>query len=51
MKIPKGFAFLKEDIPQLAEGALHEANPVYPVPWVCDEKRCERVIRRIIAEA
>ena len=31
--------------------ALAEANPVYPVPVVYDAKRCEKVIRRIIAEA
>ena len=31
--------------------ALAEANPVYPVPVVYDRKRCEKVIRRIIAEA
>ena len=52
MDIPTGFAFIKEaDIPQMVEWALHEANPVYPVPVVYDEKRCEKVIRRIIAEA
>ena len=52
MDIPTGFAIIKEeDIPQMVEWALHEANPVYPVPVVYDEKRCEKVIRRIIAEA
>ena len=52
MQIPTGFDFIKEeDIPQMITWALAEANPVYPVPVVYDKKRCERVIRRIIAEA
>ena len=52
MDIPTGFAFIREqDIPQMIEWALAEANPVYPVPVVYDEKRCEKVIRRIMAEA
>ncbi len=52
MNIPTGFDFIKEeDIPQMIRWALAEANPVYPVPVVYDEKRCEKVIRRIIAEA
>ena len=52
MDIPTGFAFIQEkDIPQMVKWALAEANPVYPVPVVYDEQRCEKVIRRIIAEA
>ena len=52
MEIPTGFDHIKEeDIPQMIEWALAEANPVYPVPVVYDEARCEKVIRRIIAEA
>ena len=52
MNIPTGFAFIQEkDIPQMVKWALAEANPVYPVPVVYDEQRCEKVIRRIIAEA
>lgn len=52
MGIPTGFDFIKErDIPQMCKWALAEANPVYPVPVVYDKKRCEKVIRRIIAEA
>ena len=51
MEIPAGFAFIREkDIPQMVKWALAEANPVYPVPVVYDKKRCEKVIRRIIAE-
>ena len=52
MDIPTGFDFIKEeDIPQMIRWALAEANPVYPVPVLYDEKRCEKVIRRMIAEA
>ena len=52
MEIPTGFDHIKEeDIPQMIQWALAEANPVYPVPVVYDEARCEKVIRRIIAEA
>ncbi len=52
MEIPSGFDFIQEkDIPQMVTWALAEANPVYPVPVVYDRKRCEAVIRRIIAEA
>ena len=52
MEIPTGFDFIQEkDIPQMVEWALAEANPVYPVPVIYDKKRCEAVIRRIIAEA
>ena len=52
MNIPTGFDFIKEeDIPQMITWALAETNPFYPVPVVYDRKRCEAVIRRIIAEA
>ena len=52
MNIPTGFDFIREeDIPQMVTWALAEANPVYPVPVVYNRKRCEKVIRRIIAEA
>ena len=52
MQITTGFDFIQEkDIPQMIAWALAEANPVYPVPVVYDEKRCEHVIRRIMNEA
>ena len=52
MAIPTGFDFIREeDIPQMIRWALAEANPVYPVPVIYDEARCEKIIRRIIAEA
>ena len=52
MNIPSGFDFIKEeDIPQMCQWALAEANPVYPVPVVYNEARCAKVIHRIINEA
>ena len=52
MGLPTGFDFIQEkDIPQMIRRALKEANPLYPVPVVYDKTRCERVIRRIRAEA
>ncbi len=52
MGIPTGFDFIREeDIPQMITWALAEANPVYPVPVVYDRARCEKIIRRILAEA
>ena len=52
MNIPTGFDFIREeDIPRMITWALAEANPVYPVPVIYDRERCEKVIRRIIAEA
>lgn len=52
MEIPTGFDFIRqEDIPQMVEWALAEANPVYPVPVVYSKKRCAAVIQRIIDEA
>lgn len=52
MGIPTGFDYIQEnDIPQMVEWALKEANPMYPVPVVYDEQRCIKVIHRIIDEA
>jgi len=52
MNIPTGFTHIKEeDIPQMVEWALHEANPVYPVPVIYNKERCTKVIHRIINEA
>ena len=50
MDIPRGFDHIKrEDIPQMVQWALKEANPTYPVPVLYDEKHCTEVIERIIA--
>lgn len=44
--IPNKFDFIQEeDIPIIVERALREANPLYPVPRIMDEKNCEQVIR------
>ena len=52
MGIPRGFDHIRrEDIPQMVQWALQEANPTYPVPVLYDEQRCTKVIERIIAEA
>lgn len=49
MKIPEHFDFIKEeDVPLLAERALREANPLYPVPKIMDKADCEAVIREIM---
>ena len=45
MNIPTGFANIEEkDIPQMVQWALKEANPIYPVPVIYDEKHCAEVI-------
>ena len=52
MGIPRGFDHIRpEDIPQMVQWALQEANPTYPVPVLYDAQRCTAVIRRIIAAA
>ena len=52
MGIPKGFDFIQEeDIPQIIEWALAEANPNYPVPVVYNTARCRKVIEDIRAKA
>ena len=52
MNIRPGFANIEEkDIPQMVQWALKEANPIYPVPVIYDEKHCAEVIHRIISEA
>ena len=52
MNIPTGFDNIKqEDIPQMAEWALKEANPTYPVPVLYNKARMIKVINRIIDEA
>ena len=48
MGIPLGLdAIREEDIPQMVDWALAEANPTYPVPVVYNRERCARVIRKI----
>ena len=48
MKIPDKFDFIKdEDISQMVEWALKEANPIYPVPVIWDEKQMTKTINRL----
>ena len=52
MGIPTGFNHIQEeDIPQMCKWAIHEANWIYPVPILYDNKRFEKVIRKVIAKA
>lgn len=48
MNIPEHFEFIEDkDIPLIVERALKEANPLYPVPKIMDEKDCREVILKI----
>lgn len=43
-------ALNKEDIPELAKTADHEANPLYPVPKLWNAKKLEEVYYKILEE-
>ena len=46
MNIPEAFDFIKEeDIPLIAERALKEGNPLYPVPRIMNLEECKNFIR------
>ena len=48
MGIPDKFEQIKdEDIPLIAERALMEGNPLYPVPKIMDQKDCEELIKKL----
>ena len=50
MEIPEKFDFIKEeDIPLLAERALKEGNPLYPVPRIMNKEECMQLIRKLMA--
>ncbi|MBQ3603763.1 MAG: iron-containing alcohol dehydrogenase [Clostridia bacterium] len=50
MKIPSSFDCIKEeDISTIAERALIEANPLYPVPVLMDKEQCMQLIRSMMA--
>jgi alcohol dehydrogenase len=50
MKIPNKFDCIKdEDIPTIAERALMECNPTYPVPKIMSKEDCMDVIRSLKA--
>ncbi len=49
MNIPTGFEQIKEeDIPLIAERALKEGNPLYPVPRIMDKAECEALIKSLM---
>ena len=49
MNIPTGFTQIKEeDIDFIVERALHEGNPLYPVPKIMDKADCEAVVRSLM---
>ncbi|MCK6424096.1 MAG: iron-containing alcohol dehydrogenase [Burkholderiaceae bacterium] len=50
--IPTQLAALREqDIPALAEAALHEAHTGYPVPRYMSRAECEALLRRLLPSA
>ncbi|MCR5040527.1 MAG: iron-containing alcohol dehydrogenase [Clostridia bacterium] len=50
MDIPEKFDFIKEeDIEFIVTRALHEANPLYPVPKIMDRADCAAVVRSLMA--
>ncbi len=49
MKIPNGFDCIKEeDIQTIAERAMLEGNPLYPVPKLMDVEQCKEIIRSMM---
>jgi len=52
MKIPATLDNVKEeDIPIIAQRALKEANPLYPVPVIIGQKQCEALIKSMMKAA
>lgn len=50
MEIPEKFDMIREeDIPLIAQRALKEGNPLYPVPKIMDVADCEALIRGLMA--
>ena len=50
MNIPSKFDFIKEeDIQTIAERALKEGNPLYPVPKIMNIDECKALIRKLMA--
>lgn len=47
MNIPEHIEIDEEKIPTLAQRALKEANPLYPVPKLMDFDQCVSVIKRV----
>lgn len=50
MNIPEKFEQIKEsDISLIADRALKEGNPLYPVPKIMDKAECVAIIRQLMA--
>lgn len=50
MNIPDKFDQIKEaDISTIADRALKEGNPLYPVPKIMDKEDCVKIIRQLMA--
>ncbi len=50
MNIPEKFDFIKEsDVSLIADRALKEGNPLYPVPKIMDKADCVAVIHELMA--
>ena len=50
MNIPEKFEQIKEaDISLIADRALKEGNPLYPVPKIMDKDECVAIIRQLMA--
>jgi alcohol dehydrogenase class IV len=50
MSIPETIeALQKEDIPMIAERAMAEAHPEYPVPKFMNEAQCEEILEKMVA--
>jgi hypothetical protein len=48
MNIPEHLDVLKpEDVETIAERALREGNPLYPVPRIMNKQQCVALIRKI----
>ena len=49
--IPTGFSQIREeDIPQMAQHAARECNPLYPVPVLMDRKELEAIYHKLMEE-
>ncbi len=50
MNIPEKFTEIKEeDVSLIADRALKEGNPLYPVPKIMDKNDCVKIIRNLMA--
>lgn len=49
MNIPASFDCIKdEDVQAIAESAIHEGNPFYPVPKIMDVEECKQLVRSMM---